>query len=238
MPVHEIFASAAASLTIAPIMSLIDLSILRSQLKRERFHEAVVQNINHYARNKAQFRHPCSVMFGVYSATYSTANLTELFCVSRNIDYKLPVLINTSIVNLLAINTKDVIYSKIMSNATTIKYPVPSRVLFSLRDVLTMAANFVVKKDTVQYFNNYMSYGKSEIIASFLVPTTVQIVSTPIHILAIDMYQHPLRSFKERLANIRSNYKSVLTGRIVRTIPAFCIGGFINDMLRPKRIEA
>jgi hypothetical protein len=34
-------------------------------------------------------------------------------------------------------------------------------------------------------------HNKSEIISSIVVPSTIQIISIPIHILAIDIYENP-----------------------------------------------
>ena len=77
-------------------------------------------------------------------------------------------------------------------------------------------------------------HNESEIISSIVVPSAIQIFSTPIHILAIDiLYEKPNSNVVERLKNIKLSYRSVLFGRIFRAIPAFGIGSFINDMLRP-----
>jgi len=94
-------------------------------------------------------------------------------------------------------------------------------------------ACFIWKKDLINYLDKYMMHNKSEIISSIVVPSTIQIISTPLHILAIDVYEKPYSNVVERFKNINLFYKSVLFGRIFRAIPAFGIGSFINDMLRP-----
>ena len=50
--------------------------------------------------------------------------------------------------------------------------------------------------------------------------------------LAFDVFQTPQCSAIERVRRIRAGYSSVLMGRMLRTIPAFGLGGFMNDMLR------
>lgn len=235
MPVHEIFSAFAASFVISPIMSLIDLSIIKSQLNKESFNKSIVKNIQYYSSNPSQFYRPLFVMFNVYGLTYSTANLTELYCFQMNLDYKVHVLVNTSIVNILAINFKDMFYSKLLLSNTNVSYPLLSKVLFGMRDTITIGANFVVKKDFIAFLENHVSYSKADIIASLTIPSLAQILSTPIHIAAIDLYQNRNQSLMERLQNMRNTYGNVLIGRVFRTIPAFCVGGFINDMLRPDR---
>jgi hypothetical protein len=232
MPFHEIFAGVTSSFIISPIMSIIDISILKSQLQKEKIGKSIVNNITFYSNNKPKFIKPLLVMNMVYCSTYCTANLTELYCKKNDIDYKLPTLFATSFINILTISYKDMIYSKLLKN-TLVKFPLTSNFLLATRDIMTINACFIWKKDLINYLDKYIMHNKSEIISSIVVPSTIQIISTPIHILAIDIYEKPYSNVVERLKNIKLCYKSVLFGRIFRAIPAFGIGSFINDMLRP-----
>lgn len=234
MVLHEIFAGITTSFIISPIMSIIDISIIKTQLHKENIGKSISSQIIYYSNNKHKFIKPVSVMNFVYSSTYCTANLTELHCKKNNMDYKLPTLLSTSLVNILSISYKDMIYSKIL-NSQIKTFPMRCNLLFALRDVLTINSCFIWKKDIIHYLDQYIMHNKSEIITSIFLPSCIQVISTPIHILAIDMYEKPKSTIVDRLKNIKSCYKSVLTGRIMRTIPAFGIGGFMNDMLRPIR---
>lgn len=169
----------------------------------------------------------------VYSSTYSTANLTELYCKKNNIDYKIPTLISTSIVNILTIGYKDKEYSKLFNNKYN-TFPKISYGLFSIRDIITFYSCFIFKKDFMNYLSNYMPKNTADFMSSIIIPITAQTISTPLHIMAIDLYQRPIIDFKDRLKNIKNMYFTVCSGRIIRVIPAFCIGGFINDMLRNR----
>jgi hypothetical protein len=232
MPFHEIFAGITSSLIISPIMSIIDISIIKSQLHKERIGKSITDNITFYSNNKQKFIKPLSVMNIVYSSTYCTANLVELNCKKNNIDYKIPTLLATSFVNILTISYKDMIYSKLLKNAL-VKFPIQSNMLLAVRDIMTINACFIWKKDLINYLDKYMMHNKSEIIASIVLPSSIQIISTPIHILAIDIYENPNSTITKRYKNIKLFYKSVLFGRVMRAIPAFGVGSFINDMLRP-----
>lgn len=234
MPFHEIFAGIASSVIISPIMALIDMSIIRSQMNQQRISKSVISNIEYYSVNKSKMWRPVSIMFSVYSATYCTANLTELFCHYVNIDYKIPTLLTTSLVNIVAINYKDIAYSRMLQNQL-LNFSLKSKLLFASRDILTITSCFIWKKDMISYLDNYMMHNKSVIISSVVLPSFIQVFSTPIHILAVDIYQNPNITIRNRWRNIRNNYSAILTGRIMRVIPAFCIGSFINDMLRPMR---
>ena len=232
MPLHELFAGITTSFIISPIMSIIDISIIKSQLHKENIGKSLSQNITYYSKNKYKFIRPLFVMNIVYSSTYCTANLTEHYCKKNNIDYKLPTLFLTSFVNIVSISYKDMYYSKLLNKNIT-KFHIGSNLLLGLRDVITINACFIWKKDLINYLDRYMMHNKSEILASFILPSSIQFISTPIHILAIDINENPKSNIIDRVKNIKYCYKSVLFGRIFRAIPAFCIGSFINDMLRP-----
>lgn len=234
MVLHEIFAGITCSFIISPIMSIIDISIIKSQLHKENIGKSISNQIVYYSNNKHKFIKPLSVMNLVYSSTYCTANLTELYCKKKKIDYKLPTLLSTSLVNIISISYKDMIYSRIL-NSQIKTFPMKCNLLFAFRDILTINSCFIWKKDIMNYLDPYMMHNKSEIITSILVPSCIQVISTPIHILAIDMYEKPKSTIVDRLTNIKSCYIFILTGRIMRTIPAFGIGGFMNNMIRPIR---
>ena len=116
-------------------------------------------------------------------------------------------------------------------------FPKISYGLFAVRDVMTISSSFIFKKDFTIFLHNYMPNNTADFFASLTLPIVVcsQTISTPIPIFAIDIYQRPLVNFTDRLKKKKKvMYSSVCTGRVIRVIPAFCIGGFINDMLRNR----
>jgi hypothetical protein len=222
-----IFSAATSSFIISPFVTIIDLSIIRSQMRGETFNKSLSENLVYHSKNFKSFIKPNLAMFGVYFSTYTTANLSEKYLMNNN----LSILFFTSIVNLLAINMKDVYYSKLY-NTKIVNYSLFSRTLFYFRDLITISSNFIFKKDVIKKLEKYTTHNKAELISSFLVPSFAQIFCTPIHIYSIDKYMNKECSFENRIKNIRNNFNNILLGRILRTIPAFCIGGFINDILK------
>lgn len=235
MPIYEIFCGLTSSLIVAPIMTIIDTAVIKTQINKLSLKEALSETVSDYSSKKIKFAKPFSIMLLVYSSTYSTANLTTLFCKTNNLDYKLPTLIATSLVNVASISYKDKEYTKLFALKKQ-NFQKSSYTLFAIRDMLTIASSFTYKDNCIQLFNKFMPHNTADFFASLLLPMGIQILSTPLHILAIDLYQHPHSTKKERLENIQRMYKSVCGGRILRVIPAFCIGGFINDMLRDRKV--
>ena len=237
MPLYEIFTAFVSSSTVTPIMTIIDTAVIKSQISNKSFLETIKNSMNEYKNGNLPFRYPATVMFGVYYSTYATANLTEYYCKCNNINYKIPTIITTSIVNICAIAYKDKEYAKLFTSCNKKQFPKLSFLLFGIRDTITISSSFVWKKDAINYMEKSLSmeHKKADFLASLFVPVIAQTISTPIHILSLDLYCRPNESINNRITNIIYKYPSICTGRMLRVIPAFGVGGFINDMLRQSR---
>ena len=70
-------------------------------------------------------------------------------------------------------------------------------------------------------------------IAQFLAPASVQILSTPMHLLGLDLYNRGQKlSWGDRWAIIKKNWAVSAAARIGRIVPAFGVGGVVNSKLR------
>jgi hypothetical protein len=109
--------------------------------------------------------------------------------------------------------------------------------LFALRDSITIGSTFVVKKDLVHYLHHdqHIAYPAADFISSFSLPIVAQLLSTPLHILSMDYYQRPRATTMDRVSHIYRLYPAICTGRMLRVVPAFCFGSFLNDILRSSR---
>jgi hypothetical protein len=186
-----------------------------------------------FLSGKIEYKKPLQLMFLVYGSTYSTANLTQLYCERSDIDPRLSLLINTSIVNITTIGIKDKKYAEMFGNKIPL-FPKKCLCLFAMRDMMTISASFIFKRDIQKVFNKYVPDNMADLLSSFSLPIIAQFLCTPLHIFAFDIYQKPCRPFIERFVIVKKIYWSVCLGRIIRVIPAFCLGGFINDMLRNR----
>lgn len=234
MPLYDIFCAFTSSLLISPLMTIIDVSIIRSQINKKRFNQSIIETTNDYLNKKIRFSKPFGIMLTAYTLTYSTANLIDLYCKKNNINSTMPLLFGTSFVNILTIGYKDKEYSKIFNNDKYLTFSKKSYLLFGIRDLITISSCFIFKKDLTNQINKYMPYNFADFISSVILPIIAQIISTPLHILSIDIYNNPNSNRLERIKNIKKMYHSVCIGRVIRVIPSFCIGGFINDMLRNR----
>lgn len=232
MPLYELFCGLTTSLIVSPVMTLIDSAVIKSQLENKKFTKTLHEITKDYAYNKSNFMRPFGIMYFVYASTYCTANLSQFYCEKYNHNKNIS-LFSTSIVNICCIVYKDREYTKIFNSSPKI-FPKISYGLFALRDTLTIFSTFIIKKDCIHLLDKYMPHNTADLLSSFSLPILCQVISTPIHILSIDFYNNPNSSLKERVKNIRTQYKSICLGRVIRVLPAFCVGGFINDMLRNR----
>eukprot|EP00921_Rhytidocystis_pertsovi_P022602 GHVQ01036082.1.p1 GENE.GHVQ01036082.1~~GHVQ01036082.1.p1 ORF type:complete len:645 (-),score=186.69 GHVQ01036082.1:217-1956(-) len=68
--------------------------------------------------------------------------------------------------------------------------------------------------------------------AQFICPVSVQFLTTPLHLLGLDVFNRRGVSGLSRCALIRRKYLPSLLGRVCRIGPAFGIGGIVNNNLR------
>jgi len=242
---NNITSALITSSCISPIMTFIDISIIQSQMKHISFKKSFILTQRNIFNRKIPFFKPLTIMNFVYSSTYITANCSNYLVNNNYIDkeiynQKYFVLFSTSLVNIASIAYKDIQYSKLfhpqnIQIKTKISH-INSYSLFSIRDLMTISSAFIFKQDLNNYLENkyQISHNKADFISSMTLPIIAQCFSTPIHILSIDYLQKPQMTFKQRLIHIKNIYWSVCFGRMFRVIPAFCIGGFINDMLLNK----
>lgn len=243
---NEIYSALISSACISPIMTLIDMSVIQSQIKHIPFSKSLITTHKSILNRTLPFIKPLYTMNFVYSATYLTANCSNYLVKNNYIDKEIYngkyfVLFSTSIVNICSIAYKDIQYSKYFHNPNQNKVQLKgshfnSYSLFAIRDMMTISSAFIFKQDLNEFLENKykISHNKADFISSVTLPIITQCFSTPIHILSIDYLQKPEISLKERIKHIKNIYWSVCIGRMIRVIPAFCMGGFLNDLLLQK----
>lgn len=226
-------AGTAASLVITPVMTVLDMAIIRAQLAKETLGTAVKATAGDLITGKAKWNPAFNIMWGVYAATYITANVTGKVCKDQNVDPLIPVALATSFVNSVTIALKDRAYAKLFTGSPK-NFPAVSLGLFGLRDGLTISATFVVKDKVRDWMVDEKKIDTriANVTAAFGVPMFAQIFSTPFHVLALDMFERPVATASERTALIIKNFGSVTSGRVLRIIPAFGFGGYLNDVLK------
>lgn len=79
--------------------------------------------------------------------------------------------------------------------------------------------------------------GWADSISQLVSPGLVQVFSTPVHILGLDMYNHPGSSMSERVKVVQKSFAPAIGLRIARIGVAFGLGGLGNTAIR-KHLHA
>lgn len=76
-------------------------------------------------------------------------------------------------------------------------------------------------------------------LAQFAAPAFMQVASAPLHLLGLDLYNRPssttggpVVSARERWAAIRKNWSVTAMARMARMVPAYGVGGVVNNKVR------
>lgn len=74
----------------------------------------------------------------------------------------------------------------------------------------------------------------SSLPSQLFCPVATQFLTTPMHLLGLDMYNRPASSWKNRYELIASSYRKTVMARIARILPAFGFGGLGNKRIRAE----
>lgn len=118
---------------------------------------------------------------------------------------------------------KDRNFARMFGTGTPRPVPAPTFVLFAARDAMTIFFSFNVPPILAPYMpqNTLM---RPESWAQFLAPASCQILSTPLHLLGLDLYNRGEKvGFKARCQKIMVNYVPSAAARMCRILPALVL---------------
>lgn len=204
------------------------------------------------------FSKPFLLIFMLYGGTYLTANTLDT--VTSTVS-NLPASHVTSGTAKFAASSaanvglciyKDQVFVRLFGPPGVVPRPVPlpSYLLFTVRDCLTIFASFNLPPLLGPYLNQHMSREwqrtvSGQTIAQFAAPAAVQLFSTPLHLLGLDLYNRPRAAadavggvaklgptWRDRWEIVRKNWAISTAARVCRIVPAFGVGGVVNFKLR------
>jgi len=184
----------------------------------------------------------------VYGGTYLTANTLDT--VTSTVQNKSPTHVTSGTTKFFAASGANTALGLVKDQAFARLYgpggpprPVtlPSFALFALRDGLTIFASFNVPPLLGPVLSRKMGEEwdkkiKGQTIAQFLAPACVQIISTPPHLLGLDLYNRPSKAITwiERYQMVQKNWGISTMARVCRIVPAFGFGGVVNGNVRKR----
>ncbi|KAI8818968.1 uncharacterized protein EV422DRAFT_507785 [Fimicolochytrium jonesii] len=237
----EASAAFGAAALVAPIITIVDRSIFLNASGTQPLLAGLVSGFKTLFTNPLSLaKQPATLlMFGVYAGTYLTANTIQSVCDYEGWDWFYPKFIGTSIANVGLCVGKDATFTKWFGTGASKPVPWSSYGLYTTRDVMTVFASFnlppVLAAEMTSSFG--ISKGTAEVAAQLITPCAVQFISTPLHLLGMDLYNRPDATPPQRRAQVQKEYAKSTAARIGRIFAAFGIGGVANQRFRYEAKE-
>uniref|UniRef100_K3WMC3 Uncharacterized protein n=1 Tax=Globisporangium ultimum (strain ATCC 200006 / CBS 805.95 / DAOM BR144) TaxID=431595 RepID=K3WMC3_GLOUD len=236
----DIVSAVAASFGVSPFITIVDRAIAENASGRRTLSNGVKELSKAFMERPLQFCKTKEFMwiFGLYSATYVTANTVDSFYEWKETNAQMPKLLATTVVNMTCVIAKDRAFAQMFGVIKQHSFPVTSVGLFAVRDSLTVISCFHAPKIIMEHLREQgMNEKVSTAVAQVGAPIAVQFASTPLHLLGLDLYNHPVADRAARLQFIQREYFRSSLARVARIGPAFGIGGIGNTSCRSKLRE-
>jgi hypothetical protein len=258
--------AASAAALVAPVISIIDRSIMENASGRNTLANSIRASLAQLVLRPQSmvFSKPFALIFMLYGGTYLTANAldtatsTTRGLPATHVTAGTAKFAASSAANVGLCIYKDQVFVRMFGPPGVVPRAVPlaSYALFTLRDCMTIFASFNVPPLLGPVLDKHMSADMRARIggltlAQFCAPAAVQLVSTPLHLLGLDMYNRPAKgiagaaggtavappSWRDRWLAVRKNWAISAAARICRIVPAFGVGGVVNIKVRRNLME-
>jgi hypothetical protein len=225
-------------IAIAPAISIVDKAIVSNASGLEKLVPSLINGVKTFVFKPLYFFRQPSFLFiwGVYSGTYIVANSIEAICERENTPSFYPKFVGSSIANVTLSVLKDRAFARMFGTGEAKPMQARSMGLFATRDSMTILASFSLPGLISVRMQNEMKMGKmqADTLAQLVTPVSMQILSTPLHLLGLDIYNRKEATTSERKTFIQKEYFKTMLARMARIFPAFGIGGVVNKYIRKE----
>jgi len=238
----DLGAAVTSSAAVAPFIMIIDRAIIEAAAGGPRMLQGILQGCSDVLRRPrtALLGNPAYyMMVGVYAATYAAANGIDTVATRTKASaavHGTATLVGTTAVNSTACIMKDVAFAKMFGGATKrAGMPVATVGLFGMRDLVTVASAFTVPG----HLANALAGGgvdpsTADTAARIISPVAMQAICAPCHLLALNLYNSPVATSAERFRAVAALTPATTLAFAARMLPAFSIGGVMNQALLRK----
>lgn len=172
---------------------------------------------------------------GVYGSTYIAANLMDVVAERTRCSAAVATsakFATTTAVNMGASVAKDAAFARMYGGCVTAVPPI-SYALFAGRDILTIGGAFIVPAVFAAALERAagLDTDSAANVAQLTTPSAMQLLCTPLHVLALSYASSPKTPMLKRLRSLRGSTASACAARSIRMLPAYGLGGVFNRTL-------
>lgn len=242
-----------ASGAATPFILTIDKAVVQAAAGNMSLSNALAQGVKELFVNFPRLvRSPALwLVWGVYGATYTAANVMDVVSERKEISAKTHSsvkLVGTTGVNMSASLVKDVMFAKmfgkqdVVKEATDAAKTVAKRVppatygIFLMRDTLTIGAGFTLPPLVASGLTSTtgMEPKVAATVSQLATPMGMQLICTPMHLLALNMYNTPSATLTQRAQEVWATCPQSTFVRMLRFCCAYGFGGLLNKDLTAR----
>ncbi|CAO3673224.1 unnamed protein product [Umbelopsis ramanniana] len=239
----DMVAAGSSSFAVSPFIAIVDRSIIENTNGKTPLGQGLKQGFATFFSQPLKFitTRQFRLVYAIYFSTYLTANVIDTSCEHLSRDKtqtSAAKFVGTTAVNMSACIYKDRAFTRMFGTVATKPLPALSYLLFAARDSLTIAASFNAPPIVSQWIQTegiLNSTKASDAISQLACPAIMQVLSTPLHLLGLDLYNNASATTGQRFSLIRREYVKSVLARVGRIAPAFGIGGVGNNYVRSYR---
>ncbi|OJJ43928.1 hypothetical protein ASPZODRAFT_135327 [Penicilliopsis zonata CBS 506.65] len=250
----DITAAATSSALISPAVTVCDRLVVEKSSLNQPFLPSLRTQLgsllckpHHFVRSP-----PYLLVWTLYTATFATANLAETLGTHAQVDGKTTMaatFASTFLVNAGVGIWKDVRFAQLFGSSSSTaaaaavrqstqllrRIPTSTYSAFLVRDAMTIFGSFSLPGPVAERIPDAVTASPAlkTLVAQVGVPAAMQLVCTPVHLLGLDLYtRRESLGWRARWQRIGRDWFPASVMRMVRVLPAFGLGGFLNREVR------
>eukprot|EP01039_Chlorochromonas_danica_P001090 gene1090-1180_t len=232
----EAIAATISAFSVAPAISIVDKAIVSNASGLEPLVPSLINGVKTLVTNPIYFLKQPSflLILGVYSGTYIVANNIEALCERSKTSPFYPKFVGGSVANVTLSVLKDKAFARMFGKGDPRPMAFSSLGLFGTRDSMTILASFSLPGIISARLQSDYKVEKlmADTSSQLITPVAMQILSTPLHLLGLDIYNRPTAGSSDRVEFIKKEYIKTTLARMARIFPAYGIGGVVNKYVR------
>eukprot|EP00823_Brevimastigomonas_motovehiculus_P004070 TRINITY_DN260_c0_g1_i1.p1 TRINITY_DN260_c0_g1~~TRINITY_DN260_c0_g1_i1.p1 ORF type:complete len:268 (-),score=26.09 TRINITY_DN260_c0_g1_i1:207-1010(-) len=227
--------ASVAGFLVTPYISAIDRALAENASGKRKLFPSLLCAFKEMGLHPWKFvRSPaCFWIWVTYASTYVAANWADTVCERLQKNPAFPRWLATSVAHSLTCICKDRAYARLFGMKLPTHVPFGSYTCWLIRDAVSMWVFFNLPSQITKFVSRATGSTKSAYYSSqFLLPLILQFVTTPIHLLGYDVYNHPKNTTRQRLSFLTRDYSRPVFLRMFRMIAPWSLGIPVNKELR------